>query len=257
MTQRQLLTFGLNTEQAIKDCIGLLEPDNSIAYRACVGLMTRLWKLYGSISRAIQQNDGMASTILMRSFYETSLSLVYLLFHFKDDLFKEFVLTDAMRRRDLLDFLGSDKSGVMGELVTRLEKSLKDDGYDETTLPKGHPGSWHRKISYRKMAVGLGDIEAGVFSMAYGPSSRFVHPSWSEIMDWHLKESPDYMDMYVANLSAMPVNPISSTSMLICISLTTCEIYAQRFNEGEEMFDRFKQMHSTFHREFDSSQELK
>ena len=256
----RLAGFALATDKAIKECIDLVKSVRTPAQKICLGLMVRLHKLGGAIIRNGKQGDGLTTMILVRSYYETSLTLVYLLANFTNELFDEFVLTDAMRRRDIADFYKKDlasespiKPKVTARAVSDLEKSIQADGYTIATLPKSRPtGSWHRSVSYARMASSLGDMAEDVFVTAYNMSSNFVHPSWSDIRHSHLKEYMLRPGDFFANNEHTSVESDLYIGFCVCMGLSACSPYAQRFSEGGGQAKKFEDLHKAFHRDFNS-----
>jgi len=244
------MAYILNTQENIKNCLKILNPDENIGYKICIGLMARILKLYNSILSSFKECDITTTKILTRSLYETAISLEYLLVKFKKELFEEFVLTNAMRNRDLINGLKShSKSGdkIVSSTIASLENDIKDDGLEISNLPKDRLSSWHRNISYKQMAAELGGESEYIFNVIYPVGSLSVHPSWSEIKRLHIFKE-EGSNKFTSRLLADEKSYLEF-SVVICTSLTVCEYYAKRFGD-EKIVDYCKKLHEKFHENF-------
>lgn len=251
------------TKQAMQRCMELEPAGRSIGYRISVGLLVKMYKLFASVIRNSSANDGLAALILLRVYYETSISLRYLLVNYEKELFLEFVLTDDMRTRDLIEtyrrssmFDTPGRERIRQELIEHLLQDLSDPKEDIASLPKGYPKSWHRELSYAKMAESLEQASSsGTFKIAYGRISKFVHPSWVDIRQNHLRLAdvlPKSGEPYEPNL-ATHSTPSREWNMLICFGLDTCDAYARRFGGSQKFIDEINQTHASFHQQFDAT----
>ena len=250
-------TYLLNAKTAIEYCLDIPTSANTKDSTISMGLMTKLYKIFNSMMSNIERNDNTAALSMIRIYYETSLTIQYLLRFFKEEDFDEFMLTDAIRRRNLIKmyetspiFKNDKYKKMKDEHVKLLEKSIIDDGFKIEELPNKSPSSWHRKKSYLTFAKELGDIENAVFYMSYTAGSSFIHPSWTDLKHHHLMTDPKTKLIRPNKLVSRPTKEI--LSVIIDETLKCCAVYSGRYRHGDYA-DRLKTMHTTFHKTFSQS----
>lgn len=248
------MTFLLNTNSALERCLKILAPDNNIGYKICVGLLARFYKLFNSILNNLKNQNYTATNILIRPLYETGLSLEYMIVKWRKENFEEFILTDAMRQRNMIKSLESIQKvekkyniDLVGEVINKIKKEIEKDKLNIDKLPNCKLRSWHRKLTYKKMATELGEEPEAIFKMVYSSGNFAVHTSWTDIKKFHIKKDKNDKN-YLPNVKDGH-HSLATYSFLICTSLRICQLYAERFGNRKNA-KYCEKLHKNFHKDF-------
>ncbi|HUC20348.1 MAG TPA: DUF5677 domain-containing protein [Candidatus Polarisedimenticolaceae bacterium] len=253
LRQAMLLTMVMNAQYILKECATMSSGSN-IERQINMGLLVKASKLYGSITstKRLQDDDSQTIQISMRTLFEVCLSLIYLVINEDEELYKEFVLTDMMRRRNMRDAtLASPLSQshpLMKKTVKDIEDSIRTEGFDPEQLPKGYPQSWHRSISYARMAREAGPELENMYSTFYGLSSSISHPSWQDLTRSHLKPS-NVSGTMNPNFEFIPVMELD-VEMSTCIVLGAAYPFALKFAPKNSIqADHISKIHDNLHKQ--------
>jgi len=248
----EFLAYIKESQALLDECLQLVKAESdSKGQKICLGLITKIYKLNRSISNCINSGDDYAMNVLVRPYYETAISLSYLLKNYKEKNFKEFMRTDAMRRRDMLEFFHnspyfSSEDRVYWDVHTK--NTIAEDGFVLEELPKSKTGgSWYRGKTYEHMANNLGQEASTIYRMLYNMGSTAVHPSWSDIKQGHIKLNKSSNKFEPNTEEGMPF--FLRYSLLLCLTFGVCENYQRRFGDIEgRRADEVGQLHKTFHK---------
>ena len=240
--------------QVIKNTFPKLLSDNpsdDIQYGIILGLLVKLNKLFDAGNNA--GTDPLLFNLIMRSFYETSISIRFILNQLDSGVIKEFIIGDAM---EYLQRLKSDlKTGVMkkedfNSAKELLEKNLSYNQLRLTDLPGGYPKSWHPTKSYREMTESLDSTgEAlAIYENFYSASSSLAHPSLTDIMRWHVTKF-DETSPYIPNMHPMYLSDNSMKVVLYCTTLSTL-IDLAISSKNEQLANSLTDIHNKLHINF-------
>lgn len=237
----------------LKDCLDLMKPTDDKDDMIIMGLTWKLAKLHGTIRSQALQGDNMAMAILMRVFYETALTIRYLIQSASSKNFAEFRKTDAIRKKQMVEYYRDsgqlDKSQLaVYEASVLLE--LQQDGIDYTKLKTNmRSGSWHRNKSYYAMAKFLGKESEEIHALLYGGTSSMVHPSWTDVKANLLVKNNE------TNLYS--INQDTGTPLLVHLTILACQaltvastIATLNIAPDAKLYKRIEKTHASLHKDF-------
>jgi hypothetical protein len=247
-------TYVLNTQEILKRAISFIQPESTIEYQITTGLLVKMLKLYKGIIN--NGSDELVAEILLRCLYDACLSVGYLTTKNNPELFKEFVETDAMRRRDLvrayekLSRMDKHFEPAASRLAEVMTQSIASDGLNIETLPvlrdSRPPRSWLKNISYDDMAIGF--AAESKFKMIYQGASWSVHPSWQDIKRSHLEATKDDPKLLKPKLGNEGVKT-AVIGMALCMTWDACLSHAKRYDNQHDT-TYIPSLHNAFHKIF-------
>ena len=229
-------------------------PEPEITHGILIGLITKAKKLYDACSIMVGHNDILALSILLRSYYETTISIRYILRYLDDDkTIEKFIIGDAMGRLKANDdALKNEKINKEQHEFTKnsIEKSLEHESLLLKDIPRGYPKSWHPTKSYKDIARSLDETgEAlGIYEALYSATSQLAHPSLADIMRWHVTKHDD-KSPYIPNENKMYWHN-DSTILLGCISLAMLQDFALASDEFNNFAVPISTLHLEMHKTF-------
>lgn len=229
-------------------------PSKEIEHGIIIGLLVKAKKLYKFSYAAADRNEMLTFNILLRSFYETSITLRYILAYLSDDdTIKKFIIGSVMS--DLHSLKGDLKNEKINtdqykQSVAILEASLSEHQVSLSDIPKGFPKSWHPTKTYREIAKSLDSSgEAlGIYDSLYSATSLLAHPSMMDIMKWHVTKF-DNDSPYIPNENNMYLEAEGKV-VLQCACLAMLEAVARSSDECTDLIQPTANLHRNLHLTF-------
>lgn len=235
------------------------EHTGSIEHGIIMGLSVKLKKLYDSSYRLADERDMLAFSIILRSLYEVSVSLRYILLYLEDDeTVKKFIIGDAMSV--VYNLNGALRNGKMEKdqysvEIETLKKHLEQHSISLSDIPKGLPKSWHPTKNLRDLAKLLdatGEALA-IYDTFYSGSSQLAHPSLMDIMRWHVTKK-DEESPYIPNEHPMYVG-VDGKVLVQCMCLVTLEILTASATEFSHLTNNVVLLHRKLHLTYNDERE--
>ena len=170
-------------------------PQESVLQRdqaICAGLLVRIVKFMTAVASLVSQDSNRADVVfaLNRSIAESATNLRFLLIKNEDRFFDQFVRFSLAPERRLYDLIEENVAKRSGETLPIEERMLKSIqrvcrlSRVKITDVQPRMGDWGGGLRNRMMAIGQGELYAGV----HGLASQAVHGTWVDLVQHHLAE---------------------------------------------------------------------
>lgn len=236
----------------IQACLDLMESTDDKDDMIIMGLTWKLSKLHTTIRSHVLQGDNMVMAILMRVFYETALTIRYLIRSGSEKNYKEFRKTDAIRKKQLVEYYrGSGQMNASQLSLFEAETALRilQDGIDYTRLKTNmKAGSWHRNKSYFAMAKSFGKEDEEMHTILYGGTSLFIHPSWTDVKTNLLAKDAE-TNLYSPNKDTS--TPLQTHLVILaCQSLNVASTLATlNITPDSKLYESIEATHASLHKD--------
>ena len=236
-------------------------PSNDFKEGIILGLIVKFDKLYKSCITAINNSDLTAFNILIRSYYEITITIRYILSHLdEDDAVNKFIIGDAMESlRNLQNDLNNkniSKNTYQFEFEM-LTRSLEDHGLSIKDIPSRYPKSWHPTLSYKDIAEKLDNTgeSLSIYEILYSKTSTVAHPNLRDILKWHIKKFGE--DKPYRPIMRDMLNEEKSKVLLACTGLAAMEAIALSSEELSEKsyYDKIRNLHYILHVTFNDNRD--
>jgi|GEM_PF-1382818 hypothetical protein len=253
--------------QLFDDLIKDMQPSSDLLYGIILGLFVKCKKLYRSCNTLVDNDDTLAFLVILRSYYEATISLRYIVKHHDhdhDDIEKQFIVANTMS--ELRNLQSSKKEANISKTQykterDRLNQRLEPYGLNIKDIPRGYPKSWHPTKSFKMIAKDLDTTGEAleIYSSLYAATSRFVHPSFDDVLKWHVTkydENAPYLPNETRMYIPMQERNNGGKILLMCITLSmheavSCSPYTKTDNYTKK--ECIEKIHNNFHKSFNDT----
>lgn len=143
----------------------------------------------------------------------------------------------------------------------RLNQRLEPYGLNIKDIPSCYPKSWHPTKSFKMIAKDLDTTGKAleIYSSLYAATSRFVHPSFDDVLKWHVTkydENAPYLPNETRMYMPMQERNNGGKMLLMCITLSmheavSCSPYTKTDNYTKK--ECIEKIHNNFHKNFNNT----